>query len=260
MKISKREKKKVVPKREKKKTIWIAGDYKEIEKFGKIIKHKVNYEVPQEIFVSHLEHSGNITERIRSNNLIKDYSYFYAEIPFSVVPMETNYMVPTITLDASFLARDENLAYHIASYFPPDNFKEIGKEIKDMEVKGNFAIKIPALKNLAPIMGLGLGTGLDIISGFQEWSNSTIKKVDYRLSVPKVIAGSNGNNNVVWTFFQNKVVGEHGQYKPTVIFGLSKAVHDSEIESNRLLLEFELTLGSKMVAKHKIPIRIVQLA
>ena len=89
-------------------------------------RYLVNLSLPSEIFASPFEHFTNAPEEIRHHYLIKDFSYFYAWMPFSVIPLG-KHTVNTITLDVTIFAADKELPGQIPSYFPVNDFKPIGE-------------------------------------------------------------------------------------------------------------------------------------
>ena len=131
--------------------------------------------------------------------------------------------------------------------------------IEKLDIKRNFGFRLSGLQNITSFFSIPFNINVDTLTGSAEWSKSVSQEFEYGFSVPKCVAGTNGNNNVTWTFYQSDVVGISGGYKPIIVVGIS----DDDIrliENNRLSLRLELIIDDKNILRPMLPVKLIQLS
>jgi hypothetical protein len=114
------------------------------------------------------------------------------------------------------------------------------------------------LHKIAAILGYGVGSGLDLVTGFKEWSSKTLKRIEYGLLIPKTLAGSDGICNSAWTYYQDERIGQIAQFMPILVWGVPNPILETN-KNGELKIRLKLTLNNKMLPEQKVPIIFSQL-
>ncbi len=198
-------------------------------------KHEIKYYFAKQIFPILLDATKGATERIKIQPQLANYSFFYAEVPFTASATD-RYDIKTLFYELSLDFDKSNGNAQIISMFPPDRLIKAGTKTKKTVIKGNLAISVPEITGLPPIGGISFSFPIE---GEKEWKDETITEITYDVMIPEVESGDNSNDQLHWKFLNNPQFPIGGRHTPALIFGIPKTVSKSNNFKFRSTLEID---------------------
>lgn len=210
--------------------------------------------LPDLIRVSKSEHAIETNSKDLDQDedieIFKTFSYFVIKCEFSVVPSNWA-MIQSVGLRLNIKNMDKKkTTVHMSQIFPRDEIKLIGNVAKEYQIMADLSLKSSEVS--IPPIGVALP-----ISANASLHSKQLRRIQYPLVIPKVLAGTAGNNEAQWKFYGTEALKPHGQYRVDMVVGFPLRASKNYRINLTLSAEISYAIDPGTI-QHTVPIEFVR--